>query len=88
MILEATHSKIDVLTVSRINITYTLTTDGEFFGIECYREGASSSNPRDYASVARLTTDRQEAEVCLKELIEKNVFPMHLKDVLEDRFEA
>lgn len=86
MILEATQSKIDVLTINRINITYTLTTDGQFFGIECYRDGANASNPRDYASVARLTTDRQEAEACLKELISKNVFPMHLKDVLEDRF--
>lgn len=88
MILETTRSKIDVLTVNRINITYTLTTDGEFFGIECYREGADTSNPRDYASVKRLTTDREEAEACLKELIEKNVFPMHLKDVLEDRLEV
>ncbi len=88
MILETTRSKIDVLTVNRINITYTLTTDGEFFGIECYREGADTSNPRDYASVKRLTADREEAEACLKELIEKNVFPMHLKDVLEDRLEV
>lgn len=88
MILETTHSKIDILTVNRVNVTYTLTTDGEFFGIECYRDSTDTSNPRNYASVKRLTTDKEEAQRCLKELIEKNVFPMHLKDVLEDRFET
>ena len=87
MILEATQSKIDILTINRINITYTLTTDGEFFGIECYRDGADSSNPRNYASIRRLTTNRQEAEECLRELIENNVFPVHLKDIIDDRFE-
>ena len=84
MILEATNSKIDILSVIRVNITYNLTTDGRYYGIECYREGADASNPRDYASVARLTQSRDEAEVFLRKIIEKNVFPVHLKDIIED----
>ncbi len=86
MILEATHSKIDILSINRVNVTYNLTCDGSYYGIECYLEGARCDNPREYASVPRLTCDRSEAERYLKELIEKNVFPVHLKDVLEDEF--
>lgn len=87
MILEATHSKIDILSVSRVNITYNLTSDGNFFGIECYKEGASCDCSRDYSSVSQITKDRKEAEDILRMLIEKNVFPVHLKDVIEDILE-
>lgn len=87
MILDATHSKIDILSIDRVNITYSLTYDGSYYGIECYRDGADCSNPREYASVGHLTRDRKTAEKCLEELIEKNVFPMHLKDIIEDRFD-
>lgn len=87
MILEATHSKIDILSVSRVNITYNLTSDGNFFGIECYKEGASCDHSRDYSSVSQITKDRKEAEDILRMLIEKNVFPVHLKDVIEDILE-
>ena len=88
MILEATHSKIDILSVNRVNITYNLISDGRHFGIECYKEGASCDNTRDYSSVMQVTKDRKEAENILQMLIEKNVFPVHLKDVLEDIFEV
>ena len=86
MILEATHSKIDILSVSRVNITYNLTSDGKYFGIECYKEGASCDNIRDYSSVSQITKDKSEAENILRMLIENNVFPVHLKDVVEDIF--
>lgn len=88
MIIEATHSKIDILSISRVNVTYNLTCDGTYYGIECYLEGARCDNPREYASVFRLTRDRSEAERCFKKLAEKNVFPVHLKDVLEDEFDV
>ena len=88
MILEATHSKIDILSVSRVNITYNLISDGRYYGIECYKEGASCDNLRDYSSVSRITKERKETEKILQLLIEKNVFPVHLKDVIEDFFEV
>lgn len=88
MILEATNSKIDILSVSRVNVTYNLTSDGKYYGIECYKEGASCDNPREYSSVTRLTTDREKAKQILQMIIEKNVFPIHLKDVIEDIFEV
>lgn len=87
MIIEATHSKIDILDINRVNITYNLISDGIYYGIECYREGADSSSPREYGCVSRLTKDRAAAEDCLREMVEKNVFPMHLKDVIEDKFD-
>lgn len=88
MILETTILKIDVLLVNKVNITYNLISDGRYFGIECYKEGASCENPREYSSVLQITKNREKAEKILQTIIEKDVFPVHLKDVLQDYFEV
>jgi hypothetical protein len=68
-------------------IVYNLIFKNALYSLECIVEGGNSNNKSsNYCFVENITEDEGEAEVFLRRLIKGKVFPVHIKDLVEDYF--
>lgn len=67
-------------------IIYNLIFQNALYSLECKRVGGIENQPADYCFAENITEDETEAENCLLTLARGKVFPVHIKDVIEDYF--
>lgn len=70
---------------NEIEIVYNLIFKNTLYSLECMRVGGNDEL-NDYCFVENITEDEGEAEVFLKKLTKGKVFPVHIKDLVEDYF--
>jgi len=66
-------------------IIYNLIFQNALYSLECIRVGGEKE-PKYYCFIENITEDETEAENCLYTLANGKVFPVHIKDVIEDYF--
>ncbi len=69
-----------------VKVVYNLIFQNAYYSLECYKEGSSKHNIKDYCFVEYFTDDEGEAESFVHRLVKGKVFPVHIKDLVEDLF--
>lgn len=69
-----------------IEIVYRLGFNNALYSLECFRDGGNANEKNDYCLVENFTDDEGEAELFLKRLVKGKVFPVHIKELVEDFF--
>ncbi len=67
-------------------IVYNLIFQNALYSLECYIRGSNRNNVRNKTFIENITDDEGEAEVFLHRLAKGKVFPVHIKDMVEDYF--
>lgn len=84
--LQTLRAKTTTDKKKEIEIIYNLIFQNAFYSLECMRAGGSKNEPDNYCFIENITEDETEAETCLQTLAKGKVFPVHIKDVIEDYF--
>jgi hypothetical protein len=88
MKLSLTSSTKTVRT-ENIIVVYNLIFKNAFYGLECYKAGrAKNEHSVDYYYAEEITDDEGEAEAFFLTMVKGKVFPVHIKDMIEDYFRA
>ncbi|NLP16606.1 MAG: hypothetical protein GX379_06190 [Clostridiales bacterium] len=69
-----------------IEIVYNLIFKNALYSLECIRVGSNDNETNNYCYVENITDDEGEAELFLKILAKGMVFPVHIKDMIDDYF--
>jgi len=67
-----------------VEIIYNLIFQNALYSLECKRVGSSYIEANNYCFIENISEDETEAENCLQILAKGKVFPVHIKDVIED----
>ena len=67
-----------------IELVYNLHFRNTLYSIECYKDGCTNDNPINYYLLEDITDDEGEAEDLLNILAKGKVFPIHIKEIVED----
>ncbi len=68
-----------------IEIIYNLIFKNALYSLECIKVGGINDNEHNnYCFAENITEDEGDAEVFLQELTKGKVFPVHIKDLVED----
>lgn len=67
-----------------IQIIYNLVFKNALYSLECYKEDCDNSDPKNYCYIEDFTDDEGEAEAFLLQMAKGKVFPVHIKDLVED----
>ncbi|TAH69487.1 MAG: hypothetical protein EWM47_06825 [Anaerolineaceae bacterium] len=68
-------------------IIYNLIFKNALYSLECIRAGGNDKEDKNnYCFAENITEDEGEAEVFLQILTKGKVFPVHIKDLVEDYF--
>ena len=71
---------------NEIEIIYNLIFQNALYSLECIRVDGNENKPNNYCFIENVTEDETEAENCLRILAKGRVFPVHIKDIIEDYF--
>lgn len=71
--------------VENIQLIYNLIFKNAHYSLECFAEGSEMDN--NYCYIENFTEDKEKAERFLKLLAKGKVFPVHIKEIAEDRFD-
>lgn len=69
-----------------VELIYNLIFQNALYSIECIRVGGSVNEDNDYCFIENITDDETDAEYGLHTLAKGKVFPVHIKDVIDDLF--
>ncbi|NLK99970.1 MAG: hypothetical protein GX271_04830 [Clostridiales bacterium] len=69
-----------------IEIIYNLIFKNALYSIECIRLGGNDEEHNNYCFVENITEDEGDAEIFMQELTKGKVFPVHIRDLVEDYF--
>lgn len=70
--------------MEELQLVYRLIFKNALYSIECFVEG--SKDKKNYCYIEDITDDEGEAEDFLKKIVKGKVFPIHIKDMVEDCF--
>jgi hypothetical protein len=84
MIEESLKSSTKKVKVENIQVVYNLIFKNALYSLECFTEG--SEVPDNYCYIEDFTDDEGEAEAFLHLIVKGKVFPVHIKDMVEDYF--
>jgi len=71
---------------NEIEIIYNLIFQNALYSLECIRVDGNENKPNNYCFIENVTEDETEAENFLRILAKGRVFPVHIKDIIEDYF--
>jgi len=69
-----------------VEIIYNLVFQNALYSLECIRVSENNNELNNYCFIENITEDETEAENCLQTVAKGKVFPVHIKDVIEDYF--
>ncbi|HKL79592.1 MAG TPA: DUF6514 family protein [Mobilitalea sp.] len=69
-----------------VQVVYRLVFKNALYSLECYKEGSSKNDLTNYCFAEDITEDEGEAEMFLQQIANGKVFPVHIKDLIEDYF--
>ena len=84
-IMQSLRTKTTSVRENDIEIVYNLIFKNALYSMECIRVGGNDE-PNNYCFIENVTDDEGEAEIFLQKLIKGKVFPVHIKDLVEDSF--
>lgn len=67
-------------------VVYNLIFKNALYSFECYKEGTNKNDLTNYCYIENFTEDEGEAETFLISMVKGKVFPVHIKDMIEDYF--
>lgn len=70
-----------------IQVVYNLIFKNALYSLECYKEGSNKEDLNNYCFIEEITDDEGEAEAFLHIMAKGKVFPVHIKDMVEDYFQ-
>ena len=70
--------------VKNIKIVYNLLFTNAYYSLECYKEESDIKDPINYCFVEDFTEDEGEAQAFLIQMAKGKVYPVHIKDLVED----
>ena len=85
-IMRSISTKTSSVRERDIKITYNLIFRNALYSLECIKESGREENPNDYCLAENITDDETEAEIFLNQVAKGKVFPVHIKDLVEDYF--
>jgi len=71
-----------------VQVVYNLIFKNTLYSLECYKEKSKEKNINNYCFIEDITDDEGEAEDFLYRMVKGKVFPVHIKDMIEDFFEG
>ncbi|MBE5966043.1 MAG: hypothetical protein E7255_03625 [Lachnospiraceae bacterium] len=77
-------SKTVKVELENIQLVYHLFFSNTYYSIECFKEGYDEQEPDNYFLAEDFTDDEGEAEDFLSQLAKGKVFPIHIKDMVDD----
>lgn len=83
--MQSLRTKTTSVRENDIEIIYNLIFKNAFYSLECIRVGGNNEL-NNYCLSENITDDEGEAEVFLQKLTKGKVFPVHIKDIVEDCF--
>lgn len=86
MILQSLKSCKRIIRTKNVKIVYKLIFQNTLYSLECYKEGSNKEDLNNYCLVENVTDDEGEAEAFLRYMAKGNVFPVHIKDTVDDYF--
>jgi len=69
-----------------IQIVYNLFFNNTQYSIECYKKEFQDEEPINYSLVEDFTDDEGQAEDFLNHLVRGKVYPVHIKELVDDYF--
>lgn len=84
-IMQSLRTKTTSVREKEFEIVYNLIFRNALYSLECIRVGSNDDN-NDYCLAENITDDEGEAEYFLQKMIRGKVFPVHIKDLVEDYF--
>lgn len=84
-IMQSLRTKTTSVRENEFEIVYNLIFSNALYSLECIRVG-DNEGPNNYCFAENITEDEGEAEVFLQKLSKGKVFPVHIKDLVEDYF--
>lgn len=84
--IEQPRKSISVILNEDVVVIYNLIFQNAYYSLECYKEGNRKQSLSDYCFVEDFTDDEGEAEGFLQRIVKGKVFPVHIKDLVEDFF--
>lgn len=67
-------------------VVYNLIFRNCYYSLEGYRQGSNSKKEGDYCILENFTDDEGEAEIFLHRMVKGKVYPLHMKEIMEDFF--
>lgn len=71
-----------------IQVEYKLILKNALYSLESYKYEGNMEDPTNYCLVEDFTDDEGEAEAFLQRMVKGKVFPVHIKDLVDDFFRA
>ena len=84
-IMQSLRTKTTSVRENEIEIIYNLMFRNALYSLECIRVGGND-DANNYCFVENITDDEGEAELFLQRMTKGKVFPVHIKDLVEDYF--
>lgn len=79
-------SSTTTMSSEKIQVVYNLIFKNALYSLECYKEGNNKTDLNNYCLIEDITDDEGEAEAFLYTMVKGKVFPIHIKDMVEDYF--
>jgi hypothetical protein len=83
--MQSLRTKTTSIREKESEIVYNLIFRNALYSLECIRVGGNNGI-NDYCFAENITDDEGEAEYFLQKVIRGKVFPVHIKDLVEDYF--
>lgn len=84
--MQSLRTRTTFVRENEFEIVYNLIFKNAFYNLECIKVGGNDE-ANNYCFAENITDDEGEAEVFLRKLIKGKVFPVHIKDLVEDYFD-
>ncbi|HKL99964.1 MAG TPA: DUF6514 family protein [Mobilitalea sp.] len=84
--LEQLIKSVTVRFTEDVQVVYRLVFKNALYSLECYKEGSTKNDLVNYCFKEDITEDEGEAEMFLQQMTNGKVFPVHIKDLIEDYF--
>jgi hypothetical protein len=86
VIAQSLKSNTKIIKTENVQVVYNLIFKNALYSFECYKDGGSKDDINQYCFLEDITDDEGEAETFLYLMAKGKVFPVHIKDMVEDYF--
>lgn len=86
LITQSLRTNTRIVKTENVQVVYNLIFKNALYSFECYKDGSDKMAPDQYSYVEDITDDEGEAEAFLNLIAKGKVFPVHIRDMVEDYF--
>lgn len=86
MLEQSLKSNTRLVKTENVQVVYNLIFKNALYSLECYKERSNNKNLNNYCLIDEITDDEGEAEAFLNKIARGKVFPIHIRDMIEDYF--